>query len=109
MGKSGRPGPTLDDYLYWQERLESRGASGLGMDEFCIDEGVSRSTFYRWVRRLREGYTGFGQRGRRSFHIGRLGGGEVFARVPDGISARDRVAQWRLGEGFRRSGRKPCW
>ena len=21
MGKTGRPGPTLDDYLYWQERL----------------------------------------------------------------------------------------
>ena len=29
MGKPGRPGPTLDDYLYWQERLENRVASGL--------------------------------------------------------------------------------
>jgi hypothetical protein len=26
MGKTGRPGPTLDDYLYWQERLEGRAA-----------------------------------------------------------------------------------
>ena len=55
MGKPGRPGPTLDDYLYWQERLEGRGASGLSIDEFCLDEGVSRSTFYRWVRRIQEG------------------------------------------------------
>jgi len=35
MGKPGRPGPTLDDYLYWQERLENRVASGLSIDEFC--------------------------------------------------------------------------
>ena len=55
MGKSGRPGPTLDDYLYWQEGLENREASGLSIDDFCIAEGVSRSTFYRWVRRLRDG------------------------------------------------------
>jgi len=55
MGKTGRPGPTLDDYLYWQERLECRGASGLSIDEFCLDEGVSRSTFYRWIRRIQEG------------------------------------------------------
>ena len=41
MGKTGRPGPTLDDYLYWQERLKGRGASGLSIDEFCVDEGVS--------------------------------------------------------------------
>jgi transposase-like protein len=45
----------LDDYLYWQERLEGRGASGLNIDEFCLDEGVSRSTFYRWIRRIQEG------------------------------------------------------
>jgi transposase-like protein len=41
--------------LYWQERLTGRGASGLSIDEFCLDEGVSRSTFYRWVRRIQEG------------------------------------------------------
>ena len=55
MAKSGRPSPDLDDYLYWQQRLENREASGLSIDEFCVDEGVSRSTFYRWVRRLRGG------------------------------------------------------
>jgi len=41
--------------LYWQERLENRGASGLSIDEFCIAEGISRTTFYRWARRLRDG------------------------------------------------------
>jgi transposase-like protein len=55
VGKPGRPGPTLDDYLYWQERLKARGASGLSVDEFCIDEGVSKSTLYRWVQRIRDG------------------------------------------------------
>ena len=55
MAKPGRPSPGLDDYLYWQERLASREASGLSIDEFCTDEGVSRSTFYRWVQRLKEG------------------------------------------------------
>ena len=42
MGKPGRPGPTLDDYLYWQERFENRKASGLSIDEFCVAEAVSR-------------------------------------------------------------------
>lgn len=55
MGKPGRPSPSLDDYLYWQQRLENHKASGLSIDEFCVDEGVSRSTFYRWVQRLRDG------------------------------------------------------
>ena len=55
MAKSGRPSPGLDDYLYWQERLAGRAASGLSIDEFCVDEGVSCSTFYRWVQRLKDG------------------------------------------------------
>jgi hypothetical protein len=55
MAKPGRPSVGLDDYLYWQERLANRKASGLGVDEFCANEGVSRSTFYRWVERLKEG------------------------------------------------------
>ena len=55
MAKAGRPSPGLDDYLYWQERLANREASGLSIDEFCADEGVSRSTFYRWIQRLKDG------------------------------------------------------
>ena len=55
MAKPGRPSPGLDDYLYWQERLASREASGLSIDEFCADEDVSRSTFYRWAGRLKDG------------------------------------------------------
>jgi len=51
----GRPPSDLDDYLDWQERLESYKASGLEVDVFCLQEGVSRSTFYRWVNRLKDG------------------------------------------------------
>ena len=51
----GRPPSDLDDYLDWQERLESYKASGLEVDVFCLQEGGSRSTFYRWVDRLKDG------------------------------------------------------
>lgn len=51
----GRPPSDLDEHLDWQERLESHKASGLNVDEFCLREGVSRSTFYRWVDRLKNG------------------------------------------------------
>ncbi len=51
----GRPPSDLDDYLDWQERLESYKASGLEVDVFCLQEGVSRSTFYRWLDRLKDG------------------------------------------------------
>ncbi len=51
----GRPTSDLDDYLDWQARLENYKASGLEVDVFCLQEGVSRSTFYRWVDRLKDG------------------------------------------------------
>ena len=51
----GRPASDLDDYLDWQGRLENYKASGLEVDVFCLQEGVSRSTFYRWVDRLKGG------------------------------------------------------
>ena len=51
----GRPYSDLDEYLDWQERLESFKASDLEVDVFCLQEGVSRSTFYRWRDRLRDG------------------------------------------------------
>ncbi len=51
----GRPPSDLGDYLDWEERLESYKASGLSVDDFCLQEGVSRSTFYRWVRELKNG------------------------------------------------------
>ncbi len=50
-----RPPSGLDEYLDWQERLESFKASGLEVDVFCLKEGVSRSTFYRWVTQLKNG------------------------------------------------------
>ena len=55
MAKTGRPSPGQDEYLYWQEHLENRIDSDLSIDDFCEAEGVSKSTFYRWARRLRDG------------------------------------------------------
>ena len=55
MAKPGRPSPGLDEYVYWQERLENRVASDLSIDDFCEAEDISSSTFYRWARRLKDG------------------------------------------------------
>ena len=51
----GRPPSDLDEYLDWQERLESFDASDMEVDVFCLKEGISRSTFYRWKKQLEEG------------------------------------------------------
>lgn len=51
----GRPPSDLDEYLDWQERLEGFESSGLDINVFCLQEGVSRSTFYRWKERLKDG------------------------------------------------------
>ena len=51
----GRPPADLDDYLDWQERLDSFKASGLTIDVFCLKEGVSKSTFNRWTKQLKDG------------------------------------------------------
>ncbi len=50
-----RPRDGLDDYLEWQQRLESHKDSGLSIEVFCLQQGVSKSTFYRWARQLRDG------------------------------------------------------
>ena len=51
----GRPASDLNDYLEWQQRLENQQASGLSIDDFCLQEGISKSTYYRWADRLRGG------------------------------------------------------
>ncbi len=51
----GRPACGLDEYLEWQERLNGKQESGLSVDLFCLQEGISESTFYRWTRALKDG------------------------------------------------------
>ena len=50
----GRPPSDLEDYRQWQQRLERYQTSEMNLDVFCLQEGVSRSTFYRWKQRLDE-------------------------------------------------------
>ncbi|MEO2016311.1 MAG: hypothetical protein ABGZ53_18280 [Fuerstiella sp.] len=52
---TGRPPSGMDDYLEWQERLKNQKESGLSLEVFCLQEGVSKSTFYRWTRMLENG------------------------------------------------------
>ncbi len=35
--------------------MESQKASGLSIDLYCLREGVSKTTFYRWTNQLRDG------------------------------------------------------
>ena len=51
----GRPPSGLDEYLEWQERLKNQKESELSLEVFCLQEGVSKSTFYRWTRMLENG------------------------------------------------------
>ncbi len=51
----GRPRCGLDDYLEWEQRLDSYRESGLSIEVFCLQEGVSKSTFHRWAKQLRDG------------------------------------------------------
>ena len=55
MAKNGRPPASLDEWLDWKQRLESQKASGLSVEVYCLQEGVTRSTFYRWQQQLKNG------------------------------------------------------
>jgi len=55
MAKTGRPAATLDEWLDWKQRLESQKASGLSISVYCLQEGVSLSSFFRWQQRLKNG------------------------------------------------------
>ena len=37
----------------WEERLQRYERSGVSVKEFCVREGVSCPSFYRWKRRMR--------------------------------------------------------
>ena len=54
----GRPPSDLDDFLEWQQRLENQKESGLSIELFCLQERISKSTFFRWAKQLRDGIPG---------------------------------------------------
>ena len=45
----------VEKELYWRELVTRQAVSGLSIQQFCENEGVSRPSFYAWRRRLREG------------------------------------------------------
>ena len=55
MGKQGRPKAGIEEYREWERRLERYEVSETSLELFCLQEGVSRSTFYRWKRQLEDG------------------------------------------------------
>ena len=55
MVKPGRPEAGIEEYREWERRLQRYEVSEGSLELFCLQEGVSRSTFYRWKQRLDEG------------------------------------------------------
>ena len=51
----GRPPSGVHEYLEWQGRLKRFESGDLDLSLFCLQEGTSRSTFYRWKKRLEAG------------------------------------------------------
>jgi len=52
MVKPGRPEAGIEEYREWERRLQRYEVSEESLELFCLREGVSRSTFYRWKQRL---------------------------------------------------------
>lgn len=38
----------------WQREIEERQASGMRVDEWCVQQGISKNTYYYRLRRVRE-------------------------------------------------------
>jgi hypothetical protein len=45
--------PDLKLHDLWRDRIRRQQASGLTIEQFCSQEGVSYSKFYSWKRRFR--------------------------------------------------------
>jgi putative transposase len=45
--------PNPDLHLLWRDRVCRQRASGLTIVQFCEQEGIARSKFHAWKRRLR--------------------------------------------------------
>ena len=45
------PNPRLHEL--WRDRIRRQEASGLTIEQFCIQEGFARSKFHAWKRRFR--------------------------------------------------------
>ncbi len=43
-----------DDHEFWRLVIESQVASGLSVNKFCENEGISPSSFYQWRKKLEQ-------------------------------------------------------
>jgi transposase-like protein len=39
---------------YWREKIAQQGHSGLSVQRFCEEQGLTEQTFYTWRKRLRK-------------------------------------------------------
>ncbi|MGR8999787.1 MAG: IS66 family insertion sequence element accessory protein TnpA [Gammaproteobacteria bacterium] len=42
------------DYEFWRLVIDSYGNSGLSVNKFCENEGISSSSFYQWRKKLEQ-------------------------------------------------------
>jgi len=39
---------------HWAQLLQERTTSGLSVQDFCLDKGITRNTYFYWQKKLRE-------------------------------------------------------
>ena len=93
----GRPPSIVEDYREWERRLERYQSHEVNLDVFCLQEGVSRSTFYRWKRRLDNGIPETLQADVAEPEQNGFDRHAVPAHLVEKVPHRDRVAQRRRG------------
>ncbi len=45
---------TNEDLVLWEQRIKERVENGLTIDEWCLNNGITKYRYYYWNRRIRE-------------------------------------------------------
>jgi len=52
---TNRVGKTVEERIaYWSERIAEHERSGMSVQQFCKERGVTEQSFYIWRKRLRQ-------------------------------------------------------
>lgn len=79
-------GPRKDSG-FWSRQMESHKTSELSIKAYCLSQGLSEASFYKWRKRLEEG-TGMGNELFSPISLGSKFMGSVALELPGGIVLR---------------------
>ncbi len=72
------------DSATWSLLLEAQRESGLSVKDFCMSQGISAGTYYRWQQRLRSDDRGVFS----PIEIQAKSGGHIEVELPGGVVLR---------------------